>query len=147
MTRPRKGRRAYEVKRLKYLDARDGYAEEMKIGQDECDEKKVVLQTFYSWQTVDAVKAAREKKKRGRERRAVNETNGSMTDVDEGVRRSTRWWSPGNARRNLRGVRAAGGEGSATGGGDGGEVRVRLGSPSRLLVPDDVANGEGCVIA
>jgi len=93
---------------------------------------------------VDAVKAAREKKKRGRERRGVNESIGSVTDVEEGVRRTTRWWSPGNARRNLRGVRAAGG--AATGGGDGGDVRVRLGNPA-LLVPDDVANGEACVIA
>ncbi|KAI0001735.1 hypothetical protein BJV77DRAFT_958340 [Russula vinacea] len=55
-TRPRLGWRAYEARRLAYLDGRDDEA--LGIGQDECDPERVVLKTFASWQIVDAVAAA-----------------------------------------------------------------------------------------
>ncbi|RXW24583.1 hypothetical protein EST38_g1270 [Candolleomyces aberdarensis] len=100
-TRPRQGWRSYASRRLYYLDSRDGNEEDLKIGQDECDENRVVLKTFYSWQTVDAVKANREKRKKASGnasgRRAGNGSNGS--DYDDGGRGGrTRWWSPGGSR-------------------------------------------------
>jgi F-box/leucine-rich repeat protein 2/20 len=94
-TRPRKGWRAYDARKLKYLDGRD---DDLKVGQDECDEKRVVLKTFYSWQTVDAVRSAREKRRKSTLRRAANDSNGSMTDSDDFSGRATRWWSPGTRR-------------------------------------------------
>jgi len=98
-TRPRKGWRAHEARKLMYLDVRDGNAEELKVGQDECDEKRVVLKSFYSWQTVDAVRAAREKRRKSR--RVANELMDSVEDLDDngrGMGRRTRWWSPGGRR-------------------------------------------------
>ncbi|KAG5652573.1 hypothetical protein H0H81_004533 [Sphagnurus paluster] len=91
-TRPRMGWRAYEARKLVYLDARDENEDEMKIGQDECDEKRVVVKSFYSWQTVDAVKSAREKRRKASRR-------GSGIDVEDAGGRALRWWSPG-ARRS-----------------------------------------------
>ncbi|KAJ7292807.1 F-box domain-containing protein [Mycena rebaudengoi] len=96
-TRPRRGWRAYEARGLKYLDARDGNVEDLKIGQDELDSRRVVIKTFYSWQTVDAVQAAREKRRKLRSRRAANDSSGS-SDLDELSGRITRWWSPGGRR-------------------------------------------------
>ncbi|KAF7347390.1 hypothetical protein MVEN_01494800 [Mycena venus] len=96
-TRPRLGWRAYGARALGYLDARDGSVEDFKIGQDECDAGRVVVKTFYGWQTVDAVQAGREKRRKAKTRRAVNESNGS-SDMDDGVGRGTRWWSPGGRR-------------------------------------------------
>jgi F-box/leucine-rich repeat protein 2/20 len=93
-TRPRKGWRAHEARKLMFLDVKDGNMDELKIGQDECDEKRVILKSFYSWQTVDAVKAAREKRRKSSKRGA----NESASDIDHGggrSGRSTRWWSPG----------------------------------------------------
>lgn len=92
-TRPRRGWRGYEARKLKYLDARDGDLEFLKMGQDECDERRVVVKTFYSWQTVDAVKVAREKKRKATSRRTAN---GSASSADEGS--TARWWSPGGRR-------------------------------------------------
>ncbi|TFK77548.1 RNI-like protein [Pluteus cervinus] len=137
--RPRKGRRIYEVRRMKYLDDRDGYDEDMKagLGQSECDETRVVLKNFYSWQTVDAVKAAREKRRKnalGRERRFLNESVGSVTDLEEGAggsSRRMRWWSPGGSRNGHGGGR----------GGVAGDGTAR----SPLLTPD-LTNGDGCII-
>jgi F-box/leucine-rich repeat protein 2/20 len=99
MTRPRLGWRAHEARKLRFLDGRD--KEELKVGQDECDETRVVLKTFYSWQTVDQVKAARMKKRKASSRRAMNESNGSVSDGED-VLTSTgraRWWTPGSGRR------------------------------------------------
>lgn len=92
-TRPRLGWCAYDARKLKYLDGRDGNDDDLKIGQDECDEKRVVLKTFYSWQTVDAVKAAREKRRKSGRR----DSSGSM-DLDNLSGRSARWWTPGGRR-------------------------------------------------
>ncbi|KAH0591238.1 hypothetical protein H2248_001330 [Termitomyces sp. 'cryptogamus'] len=89
MTRPRMGWRAYEARKLMFLDMRDGNADELKVGQDECDEKRVVLKSFYSWQTVDNVKAVREKRRRSKRR------VGGDSKSDDGLGRSLRWWSPG----------------------------------------------------
>jgi F-box and leucine-rich repeat protein 2/20 len=92
VTRPRLGWRAYGAKKLGFLDGRDN--ECFGVGQDECDEYRVVLKTFYSWQTVDAVRAAREKKRKGK--RSANVSEASVEGMTVG--RRTRWWSPGGRR-------------------------------------------------
>ncbi|PBL00675.1 RNI-like protein [Armillaria gallica] len=97
-TRPRLGWRAYDSRKLKYLDGRDGDLEDLKVGQDECDDKRVVVKTFYSWQTVDSVKTSREKRRKsGSSRRAANGSGSSSGDIDD-IGHTTRWWSPGGRR-------------------------------------------------
>lgn len=116
LTRPRMGWRSFEARRLHYLDGRDGGVgaeEDMKVakGQDECDEKRVVVKTFYGWQTVDAVKANREKRRSGkcigggsvrRRRREGSAGTGEFDEEDGGGRgrrsSGTRWWSPSGRR-------------------------------------------------
>lgn len=93
-TRPRLGWRAYEARRLAYLDGRDNEA--FGVGQDECDPHRVVLKTFTSWQTVDAVATARSKRRKGWRRRDANPSSGSSTTEDSLPR--SRWWSPGGRR-------------------------------------------------
>ncbi|KAI0364080.1 hypothetical protein BV20DRAFT_983413 [Pilatotrama ljubarskyi] len=99
-TRPRRGWRGWEARKLAFLDALD--KEGLGVGQDECDESRVVLKTFYSWQTVDAVRAAREKKRKTGRRSANGSGSSGLLDVDglgyAGAGR-TPWWSP-NGRRS-----------------------------------------------
>jgi len=105
MTRPRMGWRAHGARKLHYLDARDDNEDELRVGQDECDESRVVIKTFYSWQTVDAVKAAREKRRRKSNMRRLNGSDASVSH-EESARmpvRSTRWWSPGGRRATVVG--------------------------------------------
>jgi F-box/leucine-rich repeat protein 2/20 len=78
-TRPRQGWRAYEAKKMKYMDGRDGALD----GQDECDPSLVTLKTFYGWQVVDAVAVEKERKRKRQARR-----NGLDNDS-----RGSRWWS------------------------------------------------------
>lgn len=94
-TRPRLGWRAYEARRLAYLDGRDDEA--LGVGQDECDPQRIVLKTFASWQAVDAVAAARSKRRKGWRRRDANPSSGSSATEDAFPQRS-RWWSPGGRR-------------------------------------------------
>jgi F-box/leucine-rich repeat protein 2/20 len=98
ITRPRKGWRSYEARKLGYLDSRDG--EDLKVGQDECDEQRVVLKTFYSWQVVDAVRAARDKRHKSSPRRPANDSAGSASDSDDFFSTSgrARWWTPSGRR-------------------------------------------------
>lgn len=104
MTRPRLGWRAYGARKLMYLDARDGNEEDLKIGQDECDEHRVVLKSFYSWQTVDAVKANMEKRKKSTSRRTGSDSSNGTSELEasESGRSSMRWWSPSGRRRSGR---------------------------------------------
>ncbi|KAF5375287.1 hypothetical protein D9758_000544 [Tetrapyrgos nigripes] len=118
-TRPRMGLRTWDTRKLRYLDGRDFGAASpnlqedddsgkddyrdaiMKVahGQDELDEKRVVLKTFYSWQSVDAVWAARDKRRKSSTRRKLNESSGSTeTESEELGGGRTRWWSPGGRR-------------------------------------------------
>ncbi|KAI0673736.1 hypothetical protein C8Q78DRAFT_1018637 [Trametes maxima] len=101
-TRPRLGWRGWDARKLAFLDARDEEALG-GVGQDECDPRRVVLKTFYSWQTVDAVRAAREKRRKAGRRSANGSgaSSGGTADVDgtgyaHGGR--TRWWSPSGRR-------------------------------------------------
>jgi len=103
MTRPRLGWRSYGARGLMYLDARDDNDEDLKIGQDECDERRVVVKTFYSWQTVDAVKAAKEKRRKLTTRRTGSDSSTSSADYEALViGRSARWWSPSGRRSGMR---------------------------------------------
>ena len=90
--RPRMGWRSHAARKLMYLDARDDGFHELKIGQDECDEKRVVVKSFYTWQTVDSVRAAREKR-----RRATKRVTSDSPDCEDSSWR-TRWWSPSGRR-------------------------------------------------
>ena len=92
--RPRLGWRSYEARRLAYLDGRDDEA--LGVGQDECDSQRVVLKTFASWQTVDAVAAARSKRRKGWRRRDANVSG--CSSVEEALQPRSRWWSPGGRR-------------------------------------------------
>lgn len=90
-TRTRHGWRGWDARFLKYLDSRDN--EGLGVGADECDDKRVVLKSFYSWQAVDAVEAAREKqRKNGR---------GRMGEDYFSSKRNGKWWAPGARRPPL----------------------------------------------
>lgn len=93
-TRPRVGWRAYEARKLGFLDARD--QEELGVGQDELDNYRVALKTFLSWQTVDAVRAVREKKRKST-RRGLNISSSSTEESGPSSGRA-RWWSPSGRR-------------------------------------------------
>ncbi|THH33142.1 hypothetical protein EUX98_g1038 [Antrodiella citrinella] len=98
-TRPRLGWRSWHARKLAFLDGRD--EEGLGMGQDECDEARVVVKTFYSWQTVDAVRVAREKKRKsGPSRRALNgsSSSGISEDFAAGSSGRARWWSPSGRR-------------------------------------------------
>ena len=103
MTRPRLGWRAYGARKLLYLDARDGNEEDLKIGQDECDEYRIVLKSFYSWQTVDAVKAVMEKRKQSMSRRTRSDSSNEPSELEALGRSSMRWWSPSGRGTRGRG--------------------------------------------
>lgn len=90
-TRPRNGWRSYEARKLGYVDGMD--KENLKVGRDECDENRVVLKSFYSWQMVDAVRAAREKRRKVK--RSTHASGGSTSDSDDLVSGRVRWWSSG----------------------------------------------------
>lgn len=96
ITRPRKGWCAWDARKLVYLDGRD--KEELKVGQDECDEKRIVLKSFYNWQTVDAVQAARGRHRRN-SRRAGSGSSDNLEDVAQTSGRM-RWWSSSIGRRS-----------------------------------------------
>ncbi|KAH9929755.1 uncharacterized protein B0H18DRAFT_953464 [Fomitopsis serialis] len=76
-TRPRVGWRSYDARKLGFLDGRD--EEGLGVGQDELDQHRVALKTFFSWQTVDAVRAAREKKRKST-RRGLNASSSSTEE-------------------------------------------------------------------
>lgn len=65
-TRHRRGWRAWEARRLRYVDA------------EECDENRVIFKSFWTWQAVDAERAARDKKLR-----AAMSSRGARTDNDD----------------------------------------------------------------
>lgn len=92
-TRPRRGWRSWEARKLGYLDGRDG--EDLKVGQDECDEERVVLKSFYSWQTVDAVKAARDRRRKATKKSRDDGSSEQVSELGEGKWASRmKWWSP-----------------------------------------------------
>lgn len=90
-TRPRRGWRSWEARKLGYLDGRDG--EDLKVGQDECDEKRVVIKSFYSWQTVDAVRRDRERKKKANKKAQSASGHASEREGDGKLYARMRWWA------------------------------------------------------
>ncbi|KIY50686.1 RNI-like protein, partial [Fistulina hepatica ATCC 64428] len=94
VTRPRLGWRAHDARRLKYVDGRDPtFSQLQQPVQDECDEMRVVLKTYYSWQTVDAVKAAYA----NIHKTPMPDSTGAYTAARESAG-LMRWWSPGGRR-------------------------------------------------
>ncbi|EJU00074.1 RNI-like protein [Dacryopinax primogenitus] len=68
-TRPRRGWKAWEAQAMNYDDGSPhneapGPGPSLTPAQDECDETKVVLKSFWSWQAVDTAAALRERRKR-----------------------------------------------------------------------------------
>ena len=101
-TRPRRGWRAWDGRRLGFVDARDEEGRALMNtagqGQDECDERRVVVKTFYSWQTVDAVKVAREKRRKAARRgqsASGSSAGGGESSGGMGGGRTRRWVPPG----------------------------------------------------
>jgi len=102
MTRPRLGWRAYGARNLLYFDVRDGNEAELKIGQGECDKYRIVLKSFYSWQTVDAVQAVMGKRKKSISRRTGSDLLNGTSELEVSESGTTRWWSPGGRRAATR---------------------------------------------
>ena len=92
ITRTRMGWRSWEARTLQYLDARDN--ESLGVGQDECDEKRVTLKSFYSWQTVDAVNTARQKRQKAEKKSGRYDSRYG----DDSIGRAAKWWTPGGRR-------------------------------------------------
>lgn len=69
-TRPRRGWRGWEARDLEYEDVKStgivdatGAVRGPPLGQDECDEKRIVTKSFHSWVSVDTVTEQRNKLK------------------------------------------------------------------------------------
>ena len=131
LIRPRMGWRAYGARKLGYLDSRDDeYADiAAEVGgrdngrknvesmvMDECDPERVVVKTFYTWQVVDQVKAAREKRTKVNKAagKARDRRNRTSDDLDVGVLGASRglggefggarmrWWPGAGSGRSSR---------------------------------------------
>ena len=123
LIRPRMGWRAYGARKLGYLDSRDdeyvdiaaevgggdaGRRDPGSVVMDECDPERVVVKTFYTWQVVDQVKAARERRakankaagKARRNRTSDDLSIGGVGGLGGGGARA-RWW-PGAGGRSSR---------------------------------------------
>ena len=118
--RPRMGWRAYGARKLGYLDSRDDeyadIASQVKDGgrdnaesvvMDECDSERVVVKTFYTWQVVDQVKAARERRTKankaagkGKDRRKRSSDDLGVLGGGGGAR--MRWWPGAGSGRSSR---------------------------------------------
>jgi F-box/leucine-rich repeat protein 2/20 len=124
--RPRMGWRAYGARKLGYLDSRDDeygdIAAEVGRGDgsrrnaesvvmDECDPERVVVKTFYTWQVVDQVKTAREKRAKANKAagKARDRRNRTSDDLDVGGLGGgraggarARWWPGAGSGRSSR---------------------------------------------
>ncbi|KAG8889343.1 hypothetical protein FRB98_004627 [Tulasnella sp. 332] len=151
VTRNRRGYRAWEARALGYYDERDkrdktSAADAISNGSgtvvvgNECDERRVVVKSFHSWQAVDNMTEAREKRRKAliasASKNAVDPAAGdsSSSSGGEGTR-TPRWLSWRSMSSN--GVRTPGG-----GAGVGGGMVPRHGDPFSNLDTDD----RGCVI-
>ena len=138
LIRPRMGWRAYGARKLGYLDSRDDeYADiAAEVGggdsgrrnaesvMDECDPERVVVKTFYTWQVVDQVKAAREK--RAKTNRAAGKgRDRTSDDLSVGV------------------GGGGGGAGPGWGPGMGGGRSLRFVGPG---IPESRLDRQGCVL-
>ena len=100
LIRPRMGWRAHGARKLGYLDSRDDeYADiAADVGgsdggrrnaesavMDECDPERVVVKTFYTWQVVDQVKTARERRVKANKAVGKGRDRRNRTSDDLGV--------------------------------------------------------------
>jgi F-box/leucine-rich repeat protein 2/20 len=104
MIRPRRGWRDWGSRNLMYTDGRDESEKDQDVnltpggpgtGQDECDESRVVMKCFWSWQGVDATLQARERKRRLMASRRHTTGARGRGEADDGTGRGSRgrWWS------------------------------------------------------
>ena len=103
LTRNRKGYRAWEARNLLYYDERDKkdplsgvdvLTGPAAVG-DECDESRVVVKTFHSWQAVDSMTVARERRRKTLLAKKALEEGRSKTPNSAGSdgSRTPRWLS------------------------------------------------------
>ena len=125
LIRPRMGWRAYGARKLGYLDSRDDeYADiaaeaggadgGRSTAMDECDPERVVVKTFYTWQVVDHIKAAREKRAKANKAAGKGRDRRKRSSDDSGVYSAggvgggggggarMRWWPGAGAGRSSR---------------------------------------------
>ena len=121
LIRPRAGWRAYGARKLNYLDSRDDeYADVVAevdggrgsegVVMDECDPERVVVKTFYTWQVVDQVKAAKEKRIKANKAAGKGRDRKNRTSDDLGVGGAggggggarMRWWPGSGGGRSSR---------------------------------------------
>ena len=125
LIRPRMGWRAYGARKLGYLDSRDdeyadiaaevgsrdsGGKDTGTVVMDECDPERVVVKTFYTWQVVDQVKAAREKRTKANKAAGRARDRRNRTSDDLGVGGGAggfggarmRWWPGAGSGRSSR---------------------------------------------
>ena len=97
-TRNRRGIRSWESRAMGYYDERDG--KDLMSGNDviggaltvgdECDDKRVVLKTFHTWQAVDAMMSARERRRKVIASRKTGESTSGRSSPGDGAS-SPRW--------------------------------------------------------
>jgi F-box and leucine-rich repeat protein 2/20 len=93
LTRPRRGWRDWEARELMYEDGQSvgvtdpttGAIVGPLLGQDECDEKRIVVKSFHSWTNVDSVAEQRAKLK------VASAVGGSKNGPTELPRWLTQW--------------------------------------------------------
>ena len=128
LIRPRLGWRAYGARKLGYFDSRDdeygdiaaevgggdsGRRNADSVVMDECDPERVVVKTFYTWQVVDQVKAAREKRAKAGKAAGKGRNSRNRTSDDSGVGgvgggggggggARMRWWPGAGSGRSSR---------------------------------------------
>jgi F-box/leucine-rich repeat protein 2/20 len=98
MVRHRRGWRDWEARNLGYLDSRDEESGSLPGGQDECDENKVALKTFWTWQHVDSALAARDARRKTRMEREEIDAEAERWDPGPSSSRAPRWWA---SRRSM----------------------------------------------
>lgn len=105
VTRNRRGYRAWEARALGYHDERDrkdpasgadAITGNVLVG-DECDESRVILKTFHSWQAVDNMTAAREKRKKALAATKNGDGSGTSTPASSSTGGRTPRWFPWRA--------------------------------------------------
>lgn len=101
LTRPRAGWRGWHARKLAYADAGDGddVSGSWGSGLDECDDRRVTLKSFRSWQVVDKWTQERAKK--------IADASGSPSR--EGGKSGSRWFgrrssNPGSGANTPRSV-------------------------------------------
>lgn len=119
LTRNRRGYRSWEAKGQDYYDERDkrdplsgadAIAGSATVG-DECDERRVVVKTFHSWQAVDNMIVTRERRRKVIAAKKVVEGMGDGAQAVAESSRGRRWLGWRNGSRGQPGLDDEDGDG------------------------------------